>query len=107
MTYTTKEIIKNFELFRNLTDEHIDEFTPIATDQKDTSPRKFPIIILSAVRDDSSRRCFKLEPESDLAIDNYVNKPIFLPVLLQRVEKALLERMSTGATSLTITRGGK
>ncbi|HEX9896976.1 MAG TPA: ATP-binding protein [Dehalococcoidales bacterium] len=69
--------------------------------------RKFPVIILSAVREDSSRRRFELETESDLDVDDYVNKPISPPILLQRVEKALLKRRTTGATSLTITKGGK
>lgn len=76
-------------------------------EQKETSIRKYPIIILSAVREDSSRRRFELETEANLDVDDYVNKPISPPVLLQKVEKALLKRRSTGATSLTITRGGK
>jgi signal transduction histidine kinase/FixJ family two-component response regulator len=69
--------------------------------------RKFPVIILSAVREDSSRRRFELETDSNLDVDDYVSKPISPPVLLQRVEKALLKRRTTGATSLTITKGGK
>jgi signal transduction histidine kinase/CheY-like chemotaxis protein len=76
-------------------------------ERKDKGGRKFPIIILSAVREDSSRRRFELETESDLDVDDYVNKPISPPVLLQRVEKALLKRRTPGATSLTITKGGK
>ena len=76
-------------------------------EQKKPSKRKFPIIILSAVREDSSRRRFELETESDLDVEDYVNKPISPPILLQRVEKALLKRRATGATSLTITKGGK
>lgn len=76
-------------------------------EQKDTGIRKYPIIILSAVREDSSRRRFELETEADLDVDDYVNKPISPPVLLQKVEKAVLKRKTTGATSLTITRGGK
>jgi CheY-like chemotaxis protein len=76
-------------------------------ERKNTGGRKFPIIILSAVREDSSRRRFELETESDLDVDDYVNKPISPPVLLQRVEKALLKRRAAGATSLTITKGSK
>jgi signal transduction histidine kinase/CheY-like chemotaxis protein len=76
-------------------------------ERKNTGGRKFPIIILSAVREDSSRRRFELETEADLDVDDYVNKPISPPVLLQRVEKALLKRRAAGATSLTITKGGK
>lgn len=69
--------------------------------------RKFPIIVLSAVREDSSRRRYELETESDLDVDDYVTKPISPPVLLQRVEKALRKQRTAGATSLTISRGGK
>ena len=67
---------------------------------------KFPIIILSAVREEPSRRRYELETEADLDVDDYVNKPISPPVLLQRVEKALLKRRVVGATRLTITKGG-
>jgi signal transduction histidine kinase/CheY-like chemotaxis protein len=76
-------------------------------ERKAKGGRKFPVIILSAVREDSSRRRYELETESNLDVDDYVNKPISPPVLLQRVEKALLKRRAAGATSLTITRGGK
>jgi len=76
-------------------------------ERKSAGGRKFPIIILSAVREDSSRRRFELETDSELDVDDYVNKPISPPILLQRVEKALLKRKVKGATSLTITKGGK
>ncbi len=76
-------------------------------EQRGKGGRKFPIIILSAVREESSRRRYELETESDMDVDDYVNKPISPPILLQRVEKALLKRRATGATSLTITKGGK
>jgi two-component system sensor histidine kinase ChiS len=74
--------------------------------KKGKGGRKFPIIILSAVKEESSRRRYELETESDLDVDDYVTKPISPPLLLQRVEKALLKLRATGATSLTITRGG-
>lgn len=76
-------------------------------ERKERGGRKFPIIILSAVREDSSRRRYELETESDLDVDDYVTKPISPPVLLQRVEKALQKRRAAGATSLMITKGGK
>lgn len=75
-------------------------------ERKAKGGHKFPIIILSAVREESSRRRYELETEADLDIDDYVNKPISPPVLLQRVEKALLKRKVVGATRLTITKGG-
>jgi len=68
--------------------------------------RQFPVLILSAVFEESSRRRYELETETDLQVDGYITKPISPPVLLQRVEKALLKRRAKGATSLMITKGG-
>jgi len=76
-------------------------------EKKGKGDRRFPIIILSAVREDSSRRRYELETESYLDVDYYVTKPISPRILLQNVEKALLKQRAAGATSLTITRGGK
>ena len=53
---------------------------------------KFPVIILSAVFEENSRRRYELETETELQVDDYITKPISPPVLLQRVEKALLKR---------------
>ncbi len=66
-----------------------------------------PVLILSAVREESSRRRYELETEMDLDVDDYITKPISPPVLLQRVERALMKGKAVGATSLTITKGGK
>jgi CheY-like chemotaxis protein len=57
--------------------------------------RKFPVIILSAVFEENSRRRYELETESKLEVDDYITKPISPPVLLQRVEKALLKRRAS------------
>lgn len=76
-------------------------------EKKGKDGRKFRIIILSAVREESSRRRYELETASGLDVDDYVIKPISPPVLLQRVEKALQKQRAAGATSLTITKGGR
>ena len=60
--------------------------------RKPAGSRKFPVIILSAVFEESGRRRYELETEVKLDVDDYVNKPISPPVLIQRVEKALLKR---------------
>jgi signal transduction histidine kinase/CheY-like chemotaxis protein len=73
---------------------------------KGKSGRKFPIIILSAISEENSRRRYELETESHLDVDYYITKPISPPMLLQSVEKALLKRRAPGSTSFTITRGG-
>jgi signal transduction histidine kinase/FixJ family two-component response regulator len=51
--------------------------------------KKVPIIILSAVREDSSRRRYELETKTAFKVDGYLVKPIAPPVLIQTVEKIL------------------
>ena len=65
--------------------KRLEEKTPAAS-------RKFPVIILSAVFEESGRRRYELETEAELHVDDYVTKPVSPPVLIQRVEKALLKR---------------
>ncbi|MEW6001988.1 MAG: response regulator [Nitrospirota bacterium] len=48
-----------------------------------------PIIILSSVREEASRRRYELETGLQLDVDDYVEKPIEHTVLLDRVEKIL------------------
>jgi DNA-binding response OmpR family regulator len=48
-----------------------------------------PIIILSSVRQDASRRRYELETGVQLDVDDYVEKPIEHTILLERIEKAL------------------
>ncbi|MEW6585110.1 MAG: response regulator [Nitrospirota bacterium] len=48
-----------------------------------------PIIILSSVREDASRRRYELETGVQLDVDDYVEKPIEHTVLLERIGKML------------------
>ncbi|NWF52234.1 MAG: response regulator [Nitrospirae bacterium] len=48
-----------------------------------------PIIILSSVREEASRRRYELETGLQLDVDDYVEKPIEHGVLLERVKKIL------------------
>jgi two-component system alkaline phosphatase synthesis response regulator PhoP len=48
-----------------------------------------PIIILSSVRQDASKRRYELETGVQLDVDDYVEKPIEHNILLERVEKVL------------------
>jgi len=50
-----------------------------------------PILILTAVREDASRRRYELETGLEMDVDDYVEKPIRPVDLLHRVRK-LLER---------------
>lgn len=49
--------------------------------------RDIPILILSSVREEASRRRYELETGLELNVDDYVEKPISPDVLLHRVEK--------------------
>ena len=48
-----------------------------------------PIIILSSVREDASRRRYELETGVQLDVDDYVEKPIEHTVLLERIGQVL------------------
>jgi two-component system sensor histidine kinase ChiS len=76
-------------------------------ERRGSGGKRIPVIILSAVREESSRRRYELETETEFDIEDYVTKPISPPVLLQRVEKALMKGKAVGATSLSIIKGGK
>ncbi len=56
--------------------------------------REIPILILSSVREEASRRRYELETALTLAVDDYVEKPITPDVLLERVEKLLKKKKS-------------
>jgi DNA-binding response OmpR family regulator len=54
--------------------------------------REIPILILSSVREEASRRRYELETALTLEVDDYVEKPIAPDVLLERVEKLLQKK---------------
>ena len=51
--------------------------------------RGIPILILSSVREEASRRRYELETALTLEVDDYVEKPVSPDILLERVEKLL------------------
>ncbi len=51
-----------------------------------------PILILTSIREDVSRRRYELETGLELDVDDYVEKPIDPHTLVQRVEKLLEKR---------------
>lgn len=51
-----------------------------------------PILMLTSVREEASRRRYELETGMELDVADYVEKPIAPPVLLQRVEKLLKKK---------------
>ncbi|MBA7651427.1 Alkaline phosphatase synthesis transcriptional regulatory protein PhoP [subsurface metagenome] len=51
--------------------------------------RDIPILILTSVREDASRRRYELETGLELDVDDYVEKPVSPDILLQRVERLI------------------
>ena len=51
-----------------------------------------PILILTSVKEDASRRRYELETGLELNVDDYAEKPIEPHILASRVEKLLLKR---------------
>jgi len=51
--------------------------------------KNIPILILTSVREDASRRRYELETGQELGADDYLEKPISPEILLVSVEKLL------------------
>ena len=51
--------------------------------------RNIPILILTSVREEASRRRYELETGTELGIDDYIEKPFLPDILLERVGKLL------------------
>jgi DNA-binding response OmpR family regulator len=54
--------------------------------------RGIPILILTSVREEASRRRYELETGLELDVDDYVEKPMSPDVLLERVGKLINKR---------------
>ena len=50
---------------------------------------RIPVIILSSVKEDASKRRYELETGLQLDVDDYVEKPIEHTILLERIGKIL------------------
>ena len=53
--------------------------------------RDMPILVLTSVREEASRRRYELETGQELGVDDYVEKPFSPDILLERVE-ALIKK---------------
>ena len=56
--------------------------------------RDIPILILTSVREDASRRRYELETGLELDVDDYVEKPFSPDILLERVERLIKKKKS-------------
>ncbi len=54
--------------------------------------KNIPILILTSVREEASRRRYELETGLELNVDDYVEKPVSPDVLLQRITKLLKKK---------------
>ena len=54
--------------------------------------KNMPILILTSVREEASRRRYELETGLELNVDDYVEKPVSPDVLLARVGKLLKKK---------------
>jgi len=54
--------------------------------------RHIPILILTSVREEASRRRYELETGLELDVDDYVEKPIAPDILLERVGKLIKKK---------------
>ena len=54
--------------------------------------RQIPIMVLTSVREEASRRRYELETATELNIDEYVEKPISPDILLERLGKLLKKK---------------
>ena len=54
--------------------------------------KSMPILILTSVREEASRRRYELETGLELGVDDYVEKPMPPEVLLERVEKLIKKK---------------
>ena len=54
--------------------------------------KNMPILILTSVREEASRRRYELETGLELNVDDYVEKPVSPEVLLERVQRLLKKK---------------
>ena len=56
--------------------------------------KNIPILVLTSVREEASRRRYELETGLELDVDDYVEKPMSPDVLLDRVNKLISKKKS-------------
>lgn len=54
--------------------------------------KHIPILILTSVREEASRRRYELETGNELRVDDYIEKPFSPDFLLRRVEKLIKKK---------------
>ena len=54
--------------------------------------RDIPILVLTSVREEASRRRYELETGLELDVDDYVEKPMAPDILLERVDRLIKKK---------------
>jgi CheY-like chemotaxis protein len=67
----------------------MDGFAVVRELRENPKYAKIPILILTSVREDASRRRYELETSLAMDVQDYVEKPISPPALLDRVRNLL------------------
>jgi len=58
-------------------------------DPKWAKYKDMPILVLTSVREEASRRRYELETGQELGVDDYIEKPFLPDILLERVERLI------------------
>ena len=61
-------------------------------DPKWSEYKNIPILVLTSVREDASRRRYELETGVELDVDDYLEKPMSPDVLLERVSTSIQKK---------------
>jgi len=64
-------------------------------DPRWSKSKDMPILILTSVREEASRRRYELETGLELNVDDYVEKPVSPDILLDRVGKLIKRKRKT------------
>jgi|GEM_PF-164402 len=67
-------------------------------ERRRTGRGRIPVLVVSAIKEGSSRRRYELETKTELGADGYIEKPISPPLLLKEVARILTERKSKVCT---------
>ena len=64
-------------------------------ERQQQSGLQIPVLVTSAVKEESSKRRYELETQTSLSVEAYMEKPYSPPMLLQRVERILQKHRAT------------
>jgi len=69
-------------------------------DPKWSKHKDMPILILTSVREEASRRRYELETGAEVYVDDYVEKPFPPDILLERVERLIKKNIRSKSSQV-------